>query len=70
MIGVIYKNRRTHPERVFVVTSVKKVRKGGQKMLRLNGLYIADNVPPVESSFLEPELNEKFGFVMWAPAND
>ena len=77
LIGHIFKNKRHHPDRVFLVRTVKKVRvktkiKSATKKdiftFRLHGIYIADDVPPEERSYLWADFQQEFGLVMWAPA--
>lgn len=64
--GTIYKNRRHHPDRLFVVLHVKRVKRGDHKTARLHGILIeADNVNP-EASFLVEEIAKQFPLVMWA----
>jgi len=70
MIGNIYKNRRRHAERVFVVTGVKNVKKGILKTHRITGLQISEGGQPVEESYLTESFNREFPFLMWGPTNE
>lgn len=67
---MIYKNKRHHPSRVFVVTSMKPIKKGPMKTSRIFGLEFSDGSPaPVETSYLQKEFNELYPIMMWAPAS-
>jgi hypothetical protein len=66
---MIYKDKRHHPSRVFVVTSTRPIKKGGVKTRRIFGLELVDGSPsPVEASYLQKEFDELYPLMMWAPA--
>jgi hypothetical protein len=67
--GTLYKNRRHHPDRVFMVLRVQPVKRAGVKTARLYGLLLQlQNAEPVqETSFLVEEIAKDFPLVMWAP---
>lgn len=66
---MIYKNKRHHPSRVFVVTEIKRVKRGKIVTNRINGLELQDGHPsPVEMSYLQKDFDKAYPIVMWAPA--
>lgn len=65
--GTIYKNRRHHPDRLFLVRDVKRVKRGEVKTARLHGLLIEEKSAPQEASFLVDEIAKQFPLVMWTP---
>jgi hypothetical protein len=65
--GTIFKNRRHHPDRVFVVTEVKNVKVGGRRLQRVNGLMIVQDGSIHEESLLSDTLARELGYVMFAP---
>lgn len=70
MIGHLFKSKRHHPDRVFLVTEVKRVKKGTLKTHRIFGLEITDDAAvPAESSYLQEDFSKRYPIIMWAPAN-
>lgn len=66
---MIYKDKRHHPSRVFVVTEIKRVKRGKVVTNRINGLELQDGQTlPVEASYLQKDFDKVYPIVMWAPA--
>ena len=66
---MIYKDKRHHPSRVFVVTEIKRVKRGKVVTNRINGLELQDGQTlPVEASYLQKDFDKAYPIVMWAPA--
>lgn len=66
--GSIYKNRRHHPDRVFVVTEVKRVKVGVLKTHRINGIQIVqDGGPDDTATYLSDSFHREFPFLMFSP---
>jgi hypothetical protein len=69
MIGNIYKNRRSHPDQVFVVLQTRVVKSNTKpSVMRVKGILIVDGQAPLETSFLLADFNKTFPFLMWGPA--
>lgn len=65
---MIYKDKRHHPSRVFVLTNTKKVKIGKIKTQRFYGLELVEGTPqPVETSYLQKDFDKVYPIVMWAP---
>jgi hypothetical protein len=66
--GTIYKNRRHHPDKIFVVTKVKSVTIGKRKTYRLYGLQIVqDGGLDDTATYLQEEFSREFTHLMFAP---
>lgn len=66
--GSIYKNRRRHPDRVFFITEVKRVKVGTKKMQRIYGVQVVqDGGPDDTASYLNDSFHREFPFLMFAP---
>lgn len=65
--GTIYKNRRHHPDRLFLVLNVKRVKRGDYKTARLHGILVEEKGVSQEASFLVEEIAKHFPLVMWTP---
>lgn len=66
---MIYKNKRHHPDRVFVVTSIKPVKIGKVRTSRIYGLELKDGqTAPVEATYLLKDFDAIYPIIMWAPA--
>lgn len=66
--GSIYKNRRHHPDRVFVVTKVKPVKIGKVRTHRIYGIQIVqDGGPDDTATYLEDTFHREFKFLVFSP---
>lgn len=66
---MIYKDKRHHPSRVFVVTKILRVKRGKVVTNRIHGLELQDGQEhPVETSYLQKDFEKAYPIVMWAPA--
>lgn len=65
---MIYKDKRHHPSRVFVVTKVQRVKRAKVVTNRIYGLELVSGTPqPVETSYLQKDFDKLYPIVMWAP---
>lgn len=66
--GSIYKNKRHHPDRVFLILRTKNVKIKGAKRLRIFGIQINENEGLQEEvTYLDSEFEPAFPMLMWAP---
>lgn len=65
--GAVYKDRRGHPGAIFMVTEVKRVKKGTTRDFRVYGLRVDQGGTPQEDNLLSGEFGQAFPFSLWVP---
>lgn len=65
--GTIFKNRRHHPDKVFMVVRVVGVKKGEISTHKIYGLQAGDGAEPITTSYIFSDFVHEFPFVYWSP---
>lgn len=64
-IGSIYKNRRHHPDRIFVVLKIRNMKGGYRKVTGIQ--IVMDAGPDDTAEYTEAEFAREFPLLMFAP---